>query len=522
MEENLADLNKNMAVNSAEQTNGPKSNILSAGEHEIDRKSASNLDSTVKKKSCFQITKVITNPEGDLDDELDDTAAEETSLVSFDASRNDHDETVDSNLSPHGISSSPESTARLKSSTPDGLTSSGDANLLLPNNLFENGASNKLLQPLKNFQIEQIITTQLVQVQHAKESRFKVVKIESKEPFKRGRWSCHDYLDPPTVEKSDSKPPDLHETIGSGNSSNASSVHFVPGSEDPMCDSANSDHAAALFASQNCSGGKNSTSSQAAPAQPGHHATAASISGTSAQASAQHKHVNGGVTSAHILPQQQQQQQPQLTNSNASNNPSSFASSNSSAAPATPSIAAPADVTAKSADMTAKHAQRVEGSTSTQSNVTVASSSQTQQVTVPQTGSGGHAQSYMTPAQSSATSDNSRSNVATGSAAGDAVTSNIGDFALDHGATGSGGNSAQQQQPHNDDVIFGNRHEMTLQVLGASGGTTASSSSLTPPLLEMVTQRISVSEKDDDSTNRCVQHPPPIHFSPRFPLRKIP
>lgn len=29
--------------------------------------------------------------------------------------------------------------------------------------------------------------------------RFKVVKIESTEPFKRGRWTCMDYLDQPSV-----------------------------------------------------------------------------------------------------------------------------------------------------------------------------------------------------------------------------------------------------------------------------------------------------------------------------------
>lgn len=36
-------------------------------------------------------------------------------------------------------------------------------------------------------------------------TRFKVVKIETREPFKRGRWQCHDTSDFPAPEKSDSK-----------------------------------------------------------------------------------------------------------------------------------------------------------------------------------------------------------------------------------------------------------------------------------------------------------------------------
>lgn len=41
--------------------------------------------------------------------------------------------------------------------------------------------------------------------------RFKVVKIESTEPFKRGRWTCMDYLDQPSVNAPNSKVPDPNE-----------------------------------------------------------------------------------------------------------------------------------------------------------------------------------------------------------------------------------------------------------------------------------------------------------------------
>ncbi|KAL3848562.1 hypothetical protein ACJMK2_019413 [Sinanodonta woodiana] len=63
-------------------------------------------------------------------------------------------------------------------------------------------------------------------------SRFRVVKIETKEPFFRGRWRCHDYLDTMQVmsERSDTK---LAEEGNSGSSSAASSIHYVHGVDDP-------------------------------------------------------------------------------------------------------------------------------------------------------------------------------------------------------------------------------------------------------------------------------------------------
>lgn len=79
---------------------------------------------------------------------------------------------------------------------------------------------------------------------HTVQSRFKVVKIESKVPYKRGRWTCVDGRDPPpekssSVERSDSvqradgskvQPKEDHE---SGNSSAASSVNYTHGVDDP-------------------------------------------------------------------------------------------------------------------------------------------------------------------------------------------------------------------------------------------------------------------------------------------------
>lgn len=50
---------------------------------------------------------------------------------------------------------------------------------------------------------------------HGRNERFKVVKIESTEPFKRGRWTCMDYLDHTSVNQSNviggAKVPDPNE-----------------------------------------------------------------------------------------------------------------------------------------------------------------------------------------------------------------------------------------------------------------------------------------------------------------------
>ena len=69
-------------------------------------------------------------------------------------------------------------------------------------------------------------------------SRFRVVKIETKEPFHRGRWICHDYLDPHpstsvSTEKSDTKVYAEDTRNDSGSSSAGSSIHYVHGVDDP-------------------------------------------------------------------------------------------------------------------------------------------------------------------------------------------------------------------------------------------------------------------------------------------------
>lgn len=56
------------------------------------------------------------------------------------------------------------------------------------------------------------------------QSRFRIVKIESKGLFKRGRWTCRDFADPPEAKASD-----VSETLSTGSSSAASPVFYVQG-----------------------------------------------------------------------------------------------------------------------------------------------------------------------------------------------------------------------------------------------------------------------------------------------------
>jgi len=56
------------------------------------------------------------------------------------------------------------------------------------------------------------------------QSRFRIVKIESKGLFKRGRWTCRDFADPPEAKASD-----LAETQSTGSSSSTEPVFYVQG-----------------------------------------------------------------------------------------------------------------------------------------------------------------------------------------------------------------------------------------------------------------------------------------------------
>lgn len=157
------------------------------------------LDSLPKKKSTFKITSITKNTprgassdltydaDGDSLDDLDESHTEEVSSEILDSSRN-----TDVELDP---TSSEDTTHNL---TPD----------------------DTVLGPKDK-------TSDI-------QSRFKVVKIETHEPFRRGRWLCHDFLDPSqaATEKTEIRQNHQDESH-SGNSSAGSSIHYVHGADDP-------------------------------------------------------------------------------------------------------------------------------------------------------------------------------------------------------------------------------------------------------------------------------------------------
>ncbi|XP_076306295.1 uncharacterized protein LOC143222944 [Tachypleus tridentatus] len=75
--------------------------------------------------------------------------------------------------------------------------------------------SESILQPEMNQQALPLITTStthsvasdvpMTPLSQQTQSRFKVVKLVSNEPFKRGRWTCTDFNDPPTVQHDGAK-----------------------------------------------------------------------------------------------------------------------------------------------------------------------------------------------------------------------------------------------------------------------------------------------------------------------------
>jgi hypothetical protein len=62
------------------------------------------------------------------------------------------------------------------------------------------------------------------------QSRFRIVKIESKEQFKRGRWTCRDFADPPEAKTAATgKTSSNSGTIAGVDTASTKSVYYMPG-----------------------------------------------------------------------------------------------------------------------------------------------------------------------------------------------------------------------------------------------------------------------------------------------------
>lgn len=213
-----------------------------------------------RKKSSFQITRVIPTKQvdgndqadGEVDDDLDETATEELSSELLDVSKAtdpDHDPPSASEDTISAQSTPASGDDFQKDSNAAHIPTNSTPHVLYHQNhvgfqpVKKKNPSHSTAAPVSqtrkvSTELENSIPVLVPLVnlsesgkEKASESRFKVVKIESEEPFRRGRWSCLDYLNPPLNERSE-KTEDVG-SHGSGSSSAASSVHYIPGVDDP-------------------------------------------------------------------------------------------------------------------------------------------------------------------------------------------------------------------------------------------------------------------------------------------------
>lgn len=196
-----------------------------------------------KKTSSFQITRVIkpterpttrvSDHDGDEPEELDETNTDEVSMASenLDASKGmELDENADGETYASAISSE-DLIADKGMFLPLSSTSSLASNTIyhIPQNKAGNDTSfMSLLKPISETQAQVVMEDTIPEEPSEEnlklnESRFKVVKIESELPFRRGRWACFEYRS----ERNDGA------EDASGNSSTASSVYYTQDAQDP-------------------------------------------------------------------------------------------------------------------------------------------------------------------------------------------------------------------------------------------------------------------------------------------------
>lgn len=159
-----------------------------------------------QKKSSFQIIKVITKNKDDVEtaDDLDETNTEDVSSGILDLSK-----MTDADQEP---------------SSADTLHSPGGEE-------FWPSPASLGKHPLSSSEPkEKVVDTH---------SRFKIVKIESKDRAKKGRWTCMDFADPEHTEKTDEH--------GTGSNSTSNSIYYIPGATD---DQSKSPFAAAIVYNQ--------------------------------------------------------------------------------------------------------------------------------------------------------------------------------------------------------------------------------------------------------------------------------
>ena len=195
------------------------------------------------KKGSFQITNVINRKQQELDtvdhanedadsigDDFDETNTEDLSSEIMDTSKMtdiDQDPSSEDTVQSLVVEDHMRGSKSIQNSLPP----------IRDRARQESGESTStVLQNQRTILESEPVSSQPIPVQDSKEdnddsnfgaTRFRIVKL-SNERFMRGRWSCYDYQDSERTSREKS-----NEDLGSGNSSAASSVHYVPGVDDP-------------------------------------------------------------------------------------------------------------------------------------------------------------------------------------------------------------------------------------------------------------------------------------------------
>lgn len=184
-------MGQNMAVSSASVSSQHNHRDVGREENDVRIVQGNSKSEQPKKKTTFKITNVTKSSAqrggsgdltGDNDHDIDST--------------DDLDETVD----------------------PDSHTEELNSEILDMSRGTDID-NQEILTPDEMVKEKGITSPEETAVGTGKSARFKVVKIETREPFRRGRWECLDFLD----EKTDTKQEEIH--INSGNSSGANSAH---------------------------------------------------------------------------------------------------------------------------------------------------------------------------------------------------------------------------------------------------------------------------------------------------------
>ncbi|KFM76143.1 Protein bunched, class 2/F isoform, partial [Stegodyphus mimosarum] len=224
---NLSNNNRNVSVPSIVP---PSSGTVHPDTHPTHHVAVSEPSTLKRKQTSFQITSVTvkgsrlsTDGGEDSADDLDESHTEDVSSEILDCSRttdvdNDQLSEDNSNTNNDDLSNqTPSIPVKCKTEINVKHEAQIDVAVKIPS---ESSKTDKPSIPPEKNQSEHVVNPPTLpdQWQH----RFRVVKIVSSEPFKRGRWLCMDFMDPPA--------PAVEAKSEISELSSGSNIQLIPGS----------------------------------------------------------------------------------------------------------------------------------------------------------------------------------------------------------------------------------------------------------------------------------------------------